>query len=76
MVAVTGAFELLIALKAGTASEPLAARPMEGILFVQVYTALLTVLLYCTALLVAPLHRDCIAGCAISGVGLTVMLNV
>ena len=38
MVAVMGAVVLLVAVKPGILPEPLAASPMEGVLFIQSYT--------------------------------------
>ena len=58
MVAVTGALVRLIAVKEGKFPLPLAARPIEGLLFVQLKPVPLTAPVKLTVLVMAPLHTD------------------
>jgi hypothetical protein len=76
IVAVTGAFVKLIALKAAIFPLPLAAKPMDVLLFVQLKVEPLMVPVKFIAFVVAPLHKAWLAGCTTLGVGLTVMVNV
>lgn len=57
MVAVTGALVVLVAVKLGILPVPLAAKPMLGVLFVQVNTVPATGLVNVTAVVAAPLHN-------------------
>ena len=56
IVAVTGAFVALVALNDAMFPLPLAARPMEGVLFVQLNTVPVTAPPKVTAVVGAPLH--------------------
>ena len=56
MVATTGAFVALVAVKLPILPVPVAARPMLGVLLVQLYTVPGTVPLKLTAAVGAPLH--------------------
>lgn len=76
MVAVTGALVLLIAVKAGTVLVPLAPRPMETLLLVQLYTVPATGPVMVTAVVVAPLHTTWLAIAFTDGVGFTVMVKL
>lgn len=76
IVAVTGAPELLIAVKAGTVLVPDAAKPMEVLLLVQLYTVPVTGPLIATAVVVTPLHTTWLATAFTDGTGLTVIVNV
>ena len=75
IVATTGALVVLIAVNEGIFPVPLAARPIDVLLFVQLKTVPLTAPLKLTALLAAPLHKAWLAGCITSGVGLTVIVK-
>lgn len=75
MVAVTGLLLLLIAVKPVIFPVPLAARPIDVLLFVQVKEVPLTAPVKLMALVIAPLHTIWLAGCTTSGVGLTVIVN-
>lgn len=57
MVAVTGALVRLTAVKDGILPTPLAARPMEVLLFVQLKPVPLTAPLKLILLVAAPLHK-------------------
>jgi hypothetical protein len=57
IVAVTGVLPGLIAVKAGIFPLPLAAKPIEVLLFVQLYVVPLTDPVNVTAFVVAPLHK-------------------
>ena len=57
IVAVTGALVRLTAVNEGRFPLPLAARPIEGLLFVQLKLAPLTALTKFTAFVVVPLHN-------------------
>jgi len=60
MVAVTGALVLLVAMKEAILPAPLAASPIDGVLFTQLYTILppVYVLLKFTAAVATLLHKD------------------
>ena len=74
MVAVTGADPRLTAVKAAIFPEPLAAKPMLVVLFVQVYTVPVTGPVMVTAAVVAPLHKTWFTIGVTAGVGFTVMV--
>lgn len=57
IVAVTGALVVLVAVKLGMLPEPLAAKPMLGVLLVQLNTVPDTGLVKLTAVVAAPLHN-------------------
>ena len=57
MVAVTGAVPVFTAVKAGIFPLPLAARPMEGAVLVQLYALPATAPVNDIAFVVAPLHN-------------------
>jgi hypothetical protein len=56
-VAVTGAVLVFTAINAGIFPVPAAARPIDALLLVQLYTVPATAPLIVTAVLVAPAHR-------------------
>ena len=79
MVAVTGAVPVLIAVKLAILPVPLAARPMEVVLFVQLYTVpggLVTAPVKVTAVVGAPLHTTWLATAFTVGIGLTTTVAV
>ncbi len=76
MVAVTDVLPLFTAVNAGMFPLPLAANPMEVLLFVQLNWVLATEPVKLMALVTVPSHTDWLAGCATSGDGFTVMVNV
>src|SRR5882762_6827186 len=78
MVAITGELVRFVATNAAILPAPLAARPIEGALFVQLYTIVPPVvgLLKVTAVVVAPLHNSWLATAVTVAVGLTVIVNV
>ena len=78
MVAITGKLVRLIAIKLAILPEPLAAKPIEGNEFVQLYTIVPPVvgLLKLTAVDVAPLHNTWFATALTVAVGLTVYVKV
>jgi len=76
MVAVTGTLPVLVAVNAGIFPVPLAARPMEVLLFVQLNVVPVTAPVKFTGLVVAPLHKVWPAGWATFGVGFTVMVKL
>ena len=73
IVAVTGALDVLVAVNAAILPEPLAAKPIEVVLFVQAYVVPLTlnVLAKVTALVVALLQSVWLVTEFTVGVGLT-----
>ncbi len=78
-VATTGAAPVLIALKLAILPLPLAARPIEGSLFVQLNTVpggVVTEPVNVTAVVGAPLQTTWLATAFTSGVGLTVTVAV
>ena len=75
-VATTGAVPVLIALKLAILPTPLAARPMDGVLFVQLNIVPATAPVKVTGAVGAPLHTTWLAGWFTSGVGLTVTVAV
>jgi len=62
MVAVTGALPVLVAVNAAMFPLPLAAKPIEVLLLVQLNVVLATAPVKFTALVVAPLHKAWLAG--------------
>lgn len=58
MVAVTGVLPVFLTVKAGIFPQPLAAKPIDVLLFVQLNAVPKTVLLNATGLDCAPLHTD------------------
>ena len=76
MVATTGVLPALIAVKLAILPVPLAARPIDGALLVQLNTVPGTVLVKLTAAVAAPAHNAWSAGWLTSGVGLTVMVKL
>ena len=74
MVATTGAVPVLIAVKLAILPVPLAARPIEVVLFVQLNTVpggLVTAPVKVTAVVGAPLHTTWLATAFTVGMGLT-----
>ena len=76
IIAITGALVVLIAVKEGIFPAPEPARPIEGWLLLQVTVVPLTALVKFIALVAAPLHTAWLAGTAIFGVGLTVIVKL
>ena len=76
MVATTGALVALSAVKLAILPVPLAARPMDVLLFVHVNTVPATVPLKVTGAVATPAHTTWLAGWFTFGVGLTVMVKV
>lgn len=78
IVAVTGAVPLLIALNEPILPVPLAANPIEAVLFVQLYTTVppVAVVEKFTALTGLPLHTTSFETAFTVAVGLTVIVNV
>lgn len=76
MVAVTGALVALMAVNDGIVLVPLAARPIDGLLLVQLYTVPATGPAMVTAVVAAPAHNVWLATVVTAGVGFTVMVNV
>jgi hypothetical protein len=74
MVPTIGAAVLLVAVNEGILPEPLAAKPMAVLLFVQLNVLAAPVKL--TAAVEAPLHTTWFEGWSTEGVGLTVMVKV
>jgi hypothetical protein len=76
IVAVTGALVVLVAVNAAMLPVPLAARPLDVVLLVQLYVVPLTAPLKFTAVVVAPLHNAWLDIVFTTGVGFTVIVNV
>ena len=78
IVAVTGKLVALVAINEDILPVPAAAKPMDGVLFVQLYVMVPPVLgLVKTTVAVGdPLHTTWLATAFTTGVGLTVMVNV
>ena len=74
--AVTGEVPVFTAAKAAMFPVPLAANPIDGVLFVQLYVAPGTEPVKLTAVVFAPLQTTWSAGSVTVGVGLTVMVKV
>ena len=75
-VATTGALVTLVAVKLAILPVPLAARPMDGALFVQLNMVPGTVVVKLTAAVGVLLHTTWLAGWFTWPVGLTVIVNV
>lgn len=76
MVAVMGVLPVLTAAKKGISPEPLAGKPMDGLLLVQLKVVPLNVSINVTGLVVVPLHTTWFTGGTVmSGEGFTVILN-
>jgi hypothetical protein len=76
IVAVTGLAVVLVAVKAGIAPVPVAPRPMDVALLVQLYVVPLTALVKATGVVLWPEHSVWFAIVFTPGVGFTVMVNV
>ena len=76
IVAVTGILLVLTAVNGMIFPLPLAGKPIEMLLFVQLKFVLLSVPEKLIKLVPAPLHKTRFGGCTTLGVGLTVMVNV
>lgn len=76
IVAVTGVLPVLIAINDGMALAPLAPRPIEVLLLVQLYTVPAKGPVKVTAVVAAPAHTVWFATVFTAGVGFTVMVNV
>ena len=76
IVAVIGALVVFVAVNDGIFPLPLAAKPMEVLLFVQLNPVPLTAPEKFIALVVALLHKDWLAGCTTLGVGLTAIVKL
>ena len=76
IVAVTGTFELLIAMKEAILPVPLAASPIDGVLLVQLYTVPGTKPVKLTGAVAKPLHTVWLATGFTVGIGLTVTVAV
>ena len=76
MVAVIGALVLLIAENDQMLPVPEAARPIDGVLFVQLNVVPATPPLNATTFVVAPLHNVWLLTALTVGVGFTVMVKV
>ena len=74
MMAVTGAEPVLDAVNTGVFPEPVAIRPMDVFVFVQLNVVPATVLLNADAAKFPPLQMDGLAGTVSVGIGLTVTL--
>jgi len=76
IVAVSTTLPVFTAVKAGISPLPLAARPMDGLLFVQLKLVPLNVPVKATVFVVDPLHNTWFAGCATVGDGYIFIVNV
>ena len=76
IVAVTGVLPVLMATNDGIVLLPLAPNPIDGLLFVQLYTVPATGPVMVTAAVAVPLHTVWLAIVFTDGVGFTVMVNV
>ncbi len=74
IVAVTGALVALVAVNDAMSPVPLAARPIDGVLLVHVYTVPVTAPLKVTAVVAAPLQRVWFDTAFTVGVGFTVIV--
>lgn len=75
MVAVTGMVPLFVAVNAPIFPEPLAAKPIDGVLFTQLYTVPGTKPLKLTAVVEAPLQTTWFAAAFTVGVGFIVTVK-
>jgi len=76
MVAVTGTFDGFSAVKPGILPVPDAAKPIEGVLLVQLYTVPATAPVKLTGAVGVLAHTVWLAGWLTVGVGFTVMVKV
>jgi hypothetical protein len=76
IVATTGAVPALVAVNEAISPVPLAARPIDVALFVQLKVVLLNAPLKATAVVEAPLHNAWLDTVFTVGVGFTVIVNV
>ena len=76
MVAVTGALVTLVAIKLAILPVPLAARPMDVVLFVQLNTVPLTGLVKFTAAVALPLHLTWLTTGFTVGIGFTITVKL
>ena len=76
MVDVTGAAPALVAVKAGMFPTPLAPKPMEALLLVQLYVAPAMLPEKVTAVVVPPLHTVWLGTAVTVGFGFTVMVKL
>ena len=76
MVATTGTVPGLLAMNEAIFPEPLAASPIDGVLFVQLYTVPGTKPVKFTAVVGAPLHTTWLVTAFTVAVGLTVIVKV
>ena len=74
-MAVTGTLLAFVAVNDAILPVPPPARPIDGVLFVQVYTVPVTAPAKFTAAVDVLLHTTWLAGWATSGVGFTVIVN-
>ena len=76
IVAVAGVVPLLTAVKEAMFPEPLAARPMDGVLLVQLYTVPAVAPVKLMAVVEAPLQTTWLVTVFTVGTGFTVMVNI
>ena len=76
IVATTGALLAFVAVKDAILPDPAAARPMDGVLLVQLYIVPATAPLKLMAAVEAPLHNSWLLTALTVAVGLTVIVNV
>ena len=76
IVATTGALLAFVAVKDAILPDPAAARPMVGVLLVQLYIVPATAPLKLMAAVEAPLHNSWLLTALTVAVGLTVIVNV
>ena len=76
IVAITGAFVVLVAINDAILPTPVAANPIDGAVFTQMKPEPLTAPVKFTEAVEAPLHNTWLDIASTPGVGLTVMLNV
>jgi hypothetical protein len=74
IVATTGVVPVFTAVNEAIAPVPLATRPIDGVLLVQLYTVPVTAPLKVTAVVFEPLHTAWLATVFTVGVGLTVIV--
>lgn len=76
IVAITGVLPVLVAVKAFISPVPLAARPIDVLLFVQLKVVPVTAPVNVIEVVVEPLHNAWFTGWFTSGLGFTVIVNV
>lgn len=76
IVAITGIFDAFSAVKPGILPVPDAAKPIDGLLFVQLYTVPATAPVNVTGAVGVLAHTTWLAGWLTVGVGFTVIVNV